>query len=244
MIQARRCFRSLLLFLPATILAAAPAGAFAAPAAPPTLTASQIVQRMDRQNQLRAAELKSYTDLRHYSVAYHGFPVSLKASMVVEASYQAPRTKTFRIVSARGPGLLVDHVLKRLLAAEKEAALHPSEASISPANYSFTLLGAAALDGRPCYILRADPKSASHLLFSGKIWVDAAQFAVVQVEAEPARSPSFWIRDTHIHHVYAQTGAFWLPQSDRSTTNLRFGGTAVLTIDYGVYHTIPPASGE
>lgn len=205
---------------------------------PPHLTADQIVAQMDQHNRLRAEELASYTDLRHYTVAYHGFPADMKASMAVEASYQAPDKKTFRIVSAKGPGLLVNHVLKRLLAAEQEAALHPGEASISPANYTFTLLGTETLNGHPCYILQADPKSSSRLLFNGRIWVDAAEFAVVQVNAQPARSPSFWIRGTHIHHVYAQTGEFWLPESDRSTTNLRFGGTAVLTIDYGTYHTV------
>lgn len=207
-------------------------------------TASQIVQKMDRQNRLRAEDLESYTDVRHYSVSYHGFPVDLSATMVVEASYHAPRTKSFRILSTKGPRLLIDHVLKRLLAAEQEAALHPAESSISPANYTFTLLGTQTLDGRPCYILQADPKSTSRLLFRGKIWVDAAEFAVAQVEAEPARSPSVWIRDTHIHHVYAATGPFWLPHSDRSVTQVRFGGTAVLTIDYGVYHTVAREPGK
>lgn len=213
--------------------------ALAAPAPPPaSLTAAQIVQAMDQHNRIRAEELASYTDLRHYSVSYRGFPANLKATMVVEASYLAPDTKTFRIVSTTGPGLLVNHVLKRLLAAEQEAALHPSEASIAPDNYSFALLGTQALNGRPCYILSADPKSSSHLLFRGKIWVDAADFAVVQVNAQPARSPSFWIKDTYIHHVYAPAGRFWLPHSDRSVTKVRFGGTAVLTIDYGVYHIV------
>ena len=242
MISLRRLIRSRFLIYPA--LAVLVSVAAAQPTDPPAhLTADQIVQQMDQRNLLRAAELQSYTDLRHYAVAYHGFP-NLQASMVVEASYQAPDTKSFHILSTTGPRLLVDHVLKKLLDAEQEAALHPDEASITPSNYTFTLLGAQTLRGRPCYVLRATPKSTSHLLFSGKIWVDAAQFAVVQVNAQPARSPSFWIRDTHIHHIYSQTGSFWLPHSDRSITRVRFGGTAVLTIDYGTYHTVARASGK
>ena len=193
---------------------------------------------MVQQNQLRAGQLQSYTDLRHYKVSYRGFPLDLSASMVVEATYQAPDIKRFHILSTKGSGLLIDHVLRKLLAAEQEAALHPSEAAISPSNYSFTLLGTGKLNGRRCYILRADPKTSSQLLFRGRIWVDAAAFAVVQVEAEPAHSPSFWIKDTHIHHVYARTGRFWLPHSDRSTTGVRFGGAAVLTINYGVYDPV------
>ncbi|HEX3985475.1 MAG TPA: hypothetical protein VHX13_02605 [Acidobacteriaceae bacterium] len=222
----------------------------AAPASLPTAEASPltaiplhpdvnvIVQQMEQRNRVRAEELKSYIDLRHYSVSYHGFPADLSATMVVRAHYRAPDSKTFQIVSTSGSRLLVNHVLKKLLDAEQEAALHPDEASIAPANYTFTLLGTQTLDGSSCYILQADPKSSSHLLFQGKIWVDAADFAVTQLDAQPARSPSFWIRDTHIHHVYSRTGFFWLPHSDRSVTRVRFGGTAVLTIDYGVYHTV------
>lgn len=224
------------------LIAALPLSAAAAletPTYPPaSLTAEQIVQQMGQHNRVRAEELKSYTDLRHYAVSYHGFPVDLSASMVVEASYQAPDTKIFHIVSTTGARLLINHVLKRLLDAEQEAALHPDRASVTPENYTFTLLGTETLNGRPSYILQADPKKDSHLLFRGKIWVDAADFAIAQLEAQPARNPSFWIRDTHIHHVYSKTGEFWLPHSDRSVTRVRFGGSAVLTIDYGVYHTV------
>jgi hypothetical protein len=30
-------------------------------------------------------------------------------------------------------------------------------------------------------------------------------------------------------------GGFWLPQQNRSETEVRIGGTAVMTIDYGTY---------
>jgi len=46
---------------------------------------------------------------------------------------------------------------------------------------------------------------------------------------------SCWISKTHIHHTYAKTGDFWLPEHDRSESRMRLGGTAVLTIDYGQY---------
>lgn len=197
-----------------------------------------IVRNLQLHNRLRARELQSYTDLRHYSVSYHGFPIDLSAGIVVEATYDAPSTKRFRIVSESGSKFLVDHVLKKLLAAEQQAASHPRQAAIDQANYSFTYLGMQTLAGRPCFVLRAVPKSRSHLLFRGRVWIDAKDYAVSKVVAEPARNPSFWIKDTHIHHVYSRTGPFWLPQSDRSTTDVRFGGSAVLTIDYGVYHPV------
>ena len=44
-----------------------------------------------------------------------------------------------------------------------------------------------------------------------KNWVDAADFAISQIEAEPAKNPSFWIKKTEIHHRYGKLGEFWLP---------------------------------
>ena len=89
--------------------------------------------------------------------------------------------------------------------------------------------------GRPCYRLHVEPKVASKFLYRGTIFVDAEEFAVVQIDAEPAQNPSFWVKKTEIHHTYAKTGQFWLPEHDRTDSTMRLGSTAVLTIDYGPY---------
>jgi hypothetical protein len=210
--------------------------AAAEPAAPsplPHLTAAQIVERMVQRNQERSEALSGYTEIRHYQLVYHGFP-HLHAAMTVQVTYAAPSTKTYRILSQSGPGLLVNRVLKRLLNSEVEAARDPNEANIDPRNYNFTLLGDSTADGQPCYELRADPKRDEKFFFRGDVCVNATDFAVAWIRAEPAKSPSFWIRKTEIHHVYAKTGQFWLPSTDRSESDIRFGGVAVLTIQYGV----------
>ena len=111
----------------------------------------------------------------------------------------------------------------------------PAQTALSPDNYTFTLLGEETLTGRRCYVVHAEPRSESKFLYRGKVWIDAEDHAVSQIEAEPAKNPSFWIKDTRVHHVYTRTGEFWLPASNRSETTLRFGGTALLTIDYGTY---------
>jgi len=201
------------------------------------LGVDQIVTRMIEANKRRMDDLKGYTEERTYSVAYHGFPVSLSATMVVEATYEAPKTKQFRILSLTGSKLLADRVLKRLLATEEEAAHNPQETALDPANYSFTLLGQEPLDGRLCYLLAVAPKTDNKLLYRGTIWVDADDYAVTKINAEPAQNPSFWIRSTEIHHVYSKTGPFWLPEHNESDTRVRLGGSAVLTIDYGAYKT-------
>ena len=71
--------------------------------------------------------------------------------------------------------------------------------------------------------------------------MDAADFAVVKIDAEPAKNPSVWISRTEINFTNAKTGDFWLPEQNRSETKVRIGGTAVLTIVYGPYQVDPEA---
>ena len=159
--------------------------------------------------------------------------------MEVEANYDSASGKSFRIVSQSGSGLLVDKVLKRLIESEKEAGMDNKSTALTPANYKFRLEGIERVAGRPAYVLDVDPLVAAKYLYRGKIWVDAADFAVAKIDAAPAQNPSFWISSTAIHHQYAKTGAFWLPDQNRSETKVRIGGTAVLTIDYGAYQVVP-----
>jgi hypothetical protein len=92
--------------------------------------------------------------------------------------------------------------------------------------------------GRPCYVLQVIPKRNQKLLYRGIIWVDASDFAVARIAAEPAKNPSFWISSTEIEHQYGKYGEFWLPAMNRSVTRVRLGGRAVLTINYGLYENI------
>lgn len=222
-------------------------------AAGPRLSVDQIVEKLAEGEKKRAEDLKGYTEQRRYSVRYQGFPANLSATIVVEATYDAPGNKQFHILSLTGSKLLADHVLKKLMEAEQEAAADPSQTAPTTANYSFTLVAQQIIDGRPCYVLQVEPKTASRLLYRGTIWVDADDFAVAKIEGEPAHNPSFWIRGTRIHHVNAKTGEFWLPEHNESETDVRLGGRATLTIDYGAYkmesadapqHTEQPSTAE
>ena len=225
----------------APAIAGAQMSASAPAAQPPSdLTAAQIVAAMQDRNQARAAALKHFHSLRHYSVEYRGFAAKVAAQMDVEADYDAASGKTFHVVSQSGSKLLVDKVLKRLLESETDAQKQHSS-DLTPANYNFKLAGEENLDGRPAYILEVAPLTDNKYLYRGKIWVDAADFALERIEAAPAKNPSFWISSTAIHHRYEKTGSFWLPAQNESDTNVRVGGKAVLRIDYGKYDVTPSA---
>jgi hypothetical protein len=201
----------------------------------PTLSAAQIAGQMQSHNQARSEKLKHVKSTRHYNVEYKGFSADLAAQMEVEYTYDTASGKSFHIVNQSGSKFLLEKVLKRAMDSEKEASQDKAASALTTANYSFKLVGIESLAGRQAYILDVQPLTASKFLYRGKVWVDAAEFAVVKFEAEPAKSPSFLILRTLIHQSFAKTGDFWLPEQNRSETKVRIGGTAVFTIDYGSY---------
>ena len=201
--------------------------------------ATQIVAEMQRHNDIRDEELKQYQSLRVYRVEYHGYATKISARMEVEVKYDSSSGKKFRIVSESGPRFLVDRVLKRAVESEEQASQDKRSTALTPENYRFQLVGSETLQGRPAYVLEVEPLKPSKFLYQGKIWVDEADFAVVQVKAAPSKSPSFWIDRTAIEYTNAMTGGFWLPEQIRSQTWVRIGGRATLTIDYGTYQVVP-----
>ena len=109
---------------------------------------------------------------------------------------------------------------------------------MTPENYRFQLTGTERLEGRPSYILHVDPLREGKFLYRGSVWVDAAEYAVNKIEVEPAKNPSIWISSTKIENTNSETQGIWLPQKNRSESKIRIGGSAVLTIDYGIYHVV------
>jgi len=205
--------------------------------AQPELSAEQVVASMLSRNAEREKSLQRYESLRRYRLVYKAFASSKSAEIEVTMKFTAPGRKEFQIISEQGSRVLVNRVLKKLLEAEEEAASQSVkfQAALSPENYSFALAGTDKLDGRVQYVLIVEPLRKDKLLYRGKIWVDAEDFAVALIEAEPARNPSFWITKTRIVHRYTKVGGFWLPAHNESESATRFGGHARLNILYTRY---------
>jgi hypothetical protein len=210
------------------------------------LTSEQVVNNLVRRNLERAQELAAYQGTRIYRLEYQGFPGSRSAEMVVDVTYKSPETKEFTIRTETGSKLIIDRVFKKLMQSEKEALTqeNQSRVALNQDNYSFTLAGQENTPAGSFYILSVEPRTKNKLLYRGRIWIDAHDFAVARIEAEPAKNPSFWTKDTKIEQVYSKVGNFWLPVSNRSTSTIRLGGRANLTIDYKDYQTtaVAPAN--
>lgn len=241
--RMKRCLHTGALSVPILLCLGAWQLACAQPSDPPALeppvglSTAEVVNNLVRRNLERARALSSYRGTRTYRLEYHGFPASRAAEMVVDVNYQAPSTKEFTVRSESGSKLLVERVFKKMMQSEKEALAEENQRNVAlnNDNYRFALLGQEKTAGGLAYILSVEPRTQNKLLYRGRIWVDAEDFAVVRIEGEPAKNPSFWIKDTKIEQVYSKVGNFWLPRSNRSTTLIRLGGRALFTIDYADY---------
>jgi len=201
------------------------------------LSAEQVVARMVRKNLERSQALGAYQSTRIYRLEYRGFPGSRTAEMIVDVKYHAPATKEFVIRSQKGSQLLIDRVFQRMLDSEKEAVTedYQRRIALNNDNYRFAMAGYETTPTGPAYILSVEPKTNDKLLYRGRIWVNAEDFAVARIEAMPAKSPSFWTKETTIEQVYKKVGDFWLPLSNRSNSAIRLGGHANFSIDYEDY---------
>jgi hypothetical protein len=121
------CFRRLLLTMYGLVMVwsgvSASGQANQAPAR--AVTISEVINKLVEHNRDRANRLRYYTSQRHYHLEYHGFPHSADAAMDVEAVYSAP-SKSFRVLSESGSPKLINHVLKKLLKGEQDAASEQS----------------------------------------------------------------------------------------------------------------------
>jgi len=185
----------------------------------------------------RAQALLAYQSTRVYRLEYKGFPGGRTAEMVVKVKYQAPGTKEFEVISQNGSKILIERVFKKLLQGEKEAfdAENQKRIAINQDNYEFAMIGYEEGTRGPCYVLSVKPRTKNKYLFQGKIWVSAEQFAIVKIQGEPAKNPSFWIKDTRIETIYVNVNDFWLPERNHRVTSVRLGGHADFTIEYKDY---------
>jgi hypothetical protein len=207
-------------------------------AARPTL--EQVVDNLVEKNAERALALQSYQSRRFYRLDYAGFPTSLKAEMVVDMLYEAPATKSYKIVSQSGPKWMIDRIFKGLMQAEQEAlnSKNRERVALDRRNYEFSGMEFQDASDGCSYVLTVQPKISNKLLYRGRVWVNIKDFAVCRIEAEPAKNPSIWIKSTAIHHIYKKLGDFWFPSENESTSSMRVGGRAVLSISYRNYEIL------
>ena len=197
-----------------------------------TESGERIFADLIKHNQLRTAQLRQYSALRTYAVTDISGKVHAKETVRME--YVAPDKKTFVTLDEQGSTLIRRLVLNRLMESEVSAAagkdLHDS--AITPANYTFHLLGEEDLGVHRCFVVQAIPKREDKYLFDGKVWIDSHDFAIVKIAAHPAKKLSFWVTRADFVRQYEKIGDFWLPARDETLVEVRLYGKKILSIDH------------
>lgn len=208
---------------------------------------TEIVWMMVARNETLAHEASYFSPLRHYHLEVRG----LATDMHVQITYTAGPGKSLQVIDESGSHLLLTQVLEKLIECEQIDSAQ-SMAALTPFNYNFTFDGESGIGRQRMYVFSVEPKAKSNppylqrlehnLLFRGKVWIDAKDFTVLRLEAQPATNPSFWRIATAALRARERRGGIRPPQTIRTDSKMRIGGNAVLTIDYVDYRFDQTAS--
>lgn len=224
-------FSTLLIALSAVTVAAAQASA-------PLPSVDDVVAKMMQFDAQRQSQLNGYTATRHY-VAVNK---KRRAEMLVRITCASDGAKQFSILSEQGSGSIRKHVFYKLLDEEAESSRRGTRngTRLIPENYHFQLIGQETLETGPAYVLAVKPKTANKYLIDGKIWVNATDYAIVRIEGQPAKNPSFWVRSVHFVHTYQKVHEFWFASSTHTMSHILIFGDSELTIENSEYALNPP----
>ena len=204
----------------------------------PLPSAEEVVAKMMRFDVQRQSELTGYTATRRYVAVNE----KRRAEMLVRVECASDGAKQFTILTEEGSGSIRKHVFQKLLSEETEASRRGARNNtrLTPANYDFQIVGQETLETGPAYVLEVSPRTPNKYLINGKIWVDANDYSIVRIEGQPARNPSFWVRNVHFVHTYQKVGEFWFASSTDTTSQIRIFGDSELTIENTDYKLNPP----
>jgi hypothetical protein len=207
-----------LLFL---CLIAAVAGA---PAQTPNIvpTMETIIDRMAQARSINQTRFRPYTVTRDYKL-FGKEKQKVKAQVIADVFFVPPDSKNYSIQETNGTGL-GERIVRRMLANEVEIAKTYSATDFSSDNYDFRFIRKEDLNSQHCYVLEMIPKRNEKNLLRGNLWVDASTYLLRRAEGEPARNPSWWVRNVRVVLFYADVGGMWLQTTLEGTATVRILG--------------------
>ena len=183
------------------------------------------------------AHMVAFTVTREYEL-FSGSDEQPTGTVVAEVHFIPPATKTWQITNASGNGR-AEKVVKNLLQREVKYA-QDGRIAISRRDYDFRYAGTSESAHRPCYVLEIIPKRDDSQLLRGRIWVDRDTYLIHYFEGEPARSPSWWVKDLKLSTTYNDIGGMWLQAASKGTADVRWFGPHTMTERNLSYHAARP----
>jgi len=194
--------------------------------ASPASNVGAIVVRMAQARVENRARFRPYTVTRDYKL-FDKERHDPKSQVTADVAFVPPNLVQYAIEQTNGTGW-GEKIVLRILANEAKITKEYAATEISPANYGFRFLREEDVEGQRCYVLELLPKRKDKHLLRGNIWVDANTYLLRRAEGEPAKSPSWWVREVRLVLLYGDVGGMWLQTASEATANVRIVGQYML----------------
>jgi outer membrane lipoprotein-sorting protein len=202
-----------------------------------------IVARMAQARAENRAHFRSYIVTREYKL-YGKERQATKSQVVADVTFVPPDSKKYTIQQINGSGL-GKMIIGRMLAREAEVTKDYGVTDISPDNYDFRFSREEEVRGQRCYVLELLPRRKDKNLLRGNIWVDADTYLLRRTEGQPAKTPSWWVRDVRIALRYGDVGGMWLQTASEATASVRILGQCTMVshdVKYKISEVVVVAS--
>ena len=187
---------------------------------------ASIIQRLTQAQLENHNRTKAYSITREYKL-FAEDATTPHGDIVATINFLPPNAKTYDIDQSTGG--MGERVVRHILDHEVDVARNFKDMMVDSQNYDFELAGDEMIGGRPCYKLHIVPRHQRKELLKATMWVDKASYHILRVDGEPAKSPSFWVKDVHLVLDFKEVAGMWLQTETRAVARLRFGGEYKLT---------------
>jgi hypothetical protein len=189
-------------------------------------TAETIIAGMAQARAENRARLRPYIVTRNYKL-FGKEESKAKSEVIADVAFVPPDSKEYTIQETIGSGL-GQMIVRRMLAKEAEVTKDSGATDISPDNYDLRFIREEAVSGQRCYVLELLPRRKDKNLLRGNIWVDADTYLLRRTEGQPAKAPSWWVRDVRIALRYGDVGGMWLQTASEATAHVRILGPCTM----------------
>ena len=178
---------------------------------------------------MEQAQAESHTRMLPYSLTreYKFFgddQQHAKSQVLAKVDFAPPNEKNYTIEQSSGSGQ-GEKIARKILDHEKQMTRGDSTSgALNRDNYDFEYLRSEPMNGRRAYVLQLTPKHSDKNLIKGLAWVDAETFHPLKIEGEPAKSPSWWVKNLKLSLTFGRVGDMWLQTGTQAVANVRLLG--------------------
>jgi hypothetical protein len=181
-----------------------------------------IIARMAQARDDNESRFRRYVVTRDYQL-FGKERDKPKSQVIADVIFVPPDLKNYTIQRTNGTGV-GERIVRRMLASESEIAKDYVSTDFSAANYEFRFIREEQISNQRCYVLELLPKRKERNLLRGNVWVDATSYLLRRAEGEPAKIPSWWLRDVRMALFYGDVSGMWLQTALEATATVRILG--------------------